>query len=206
MSSPLTLDPLVLPMVEGKEILDVGCAKGKWGFLLRTNWWRTKNGSGHEEPKLLIGVDLFTPFLRKAKYHRIYDDVIRCSASALPFKTNSFDTVIASEVIEHMDRTSGKLLLAETERVARRVVIITTPNILRRREGLLTSEGFNPYERHETKWSIHDLQNKEYKVYGIGFLPFAFFPLLNSLFSPLSLRIPLLSTHLLGVKRLRQKP
>jgi len=174
MSSPLTLDPLILPMVEGEEILDVGCAKGKWGFLLRTNWWRTKDGSGHKEPKLLIGIDLFTPFLRKAKHHRIYDDVVCCSGSALPFKEASFDTVIASEVIEHMDKDAGKLLLKEMERVARRVIIVTTPNILRKREGLLTSEGFNPFERHETKWSIRDLQNEGYKVHGVGFLPFVF--------------------------------
>ena len=204
MSSPLTLDSLVLPLVEGKKILDIGCGKGKWGFLLRTNWWCTKNGSGYEEPELLIGIDLFTPFLRKAKYHKIYEDVVRCSGSFLPFKTNSFDTVIASEVIEHMDKASGELLLAEMERVARRVVIITTPNILRKRGGLLTSEGFNPYEKHETRWSIGYLRNRGYKIYGVGFLPFIFFPLLNSLFSPLSWLFPFLSTHLLGVKKLQQ--
>jgi ubiquinone/menaquinone biosynthesis C-methylase UbiE len=204
MSSPPTLDPIVLPLIEGYRMLDVGCGRGKWGYLLRTDYWCTKHGQGDKEPDYLVGVDLFAPFLKKVKHHRVYDDTVHCHASYLPFRDRSFDTVLASEIIEHLEHSEGILLLNEIERVAKRVVIVTTPNVLRKRDGLDTPEGFNPYERHITRWSIQSLKTKGYKIYGAGFLLFVLSPLLNIALSPLSLIIPLLSTHLVAVKNIRK--
>jgi len=199
MSSPLTLDPIVLPLIVGHSILDVACGLGRWGYLLRTNFWCTRHGGDSEEPQV-IGVDLFQPILSKVKYHRIYDEVLRCHVSYLPFKDRSFDTVLASEIIEHLEYSEGMLLLNEVERIARRAVILTTPNLLRKRGGLDTREGFNPYERHITRWSIQRLRARGYKVYGTGFLPFVFSPILNAILSPISFIIPLLSTHIVTIK------
>lgn len=204
MSSPLEHDPIILPLVDGNTILDVACGRGKWGYLLRVNWWCTARGTGDTEPKMLVGVDIFLPFLRKVKYHRIYDDVVLCHASYFPFKDNSFDVVLASEILEHVERVEGKLLLQEAERVSRRTVIVGTPHILRKRGGLPTPEGFNPYERHINKWSIKELRSLGYRVVGTGFLPFALFPVLNSLLSPISFLIPHLSTHLIARKNVRK--
>ncbi len=36
---PLELDPLVLPLVEGRTVLDLGCGYGHWGHLLRTQYY-----------------------------------------------------------------------------------------------------------------------------------------------------------------------
>ena len=41
--SPANLDPVVIPLVEGPRILDVGCGFGKWGHLCLTNYWETHN-------------------------------------------------------------------------------------------------------------------------------------------------------------------
>lgn len=87
-----------------------------------------KHGRYDKEPDYLIGVDLFIPFLRKIKYHRIYDDVICCDVSYLPFRDKSFHTVLASEIIEHLGYNKGMLLINEIERVAKRVAIVTTLN------------------------------------------------------------------------------
>jgi ubiquinone/menaquinone biosynthesis C-methylase UbiE len=189
-----------LPLVEGGTVLDLACGRGKWGYLLRSNWWSTKNGRGDEEPELLVGLDVFLPFLRKMKYHRVYDDVVHSDATCLPFRNGVFDTVLASEVIEHMDRDLGRLLLKEIERVAKKVVIVTTPNFMRRRGGLNTPEGFNPYEKHVARWGMRELKDVGYNVRGVGFLPLALFPSLNAIFSPLSTALPILSTHIVATK------
>lgn len=193
-----------MPLINGDTILDVACGRGKWGHLLRVNWWCTQKGRGDAEPKRLIGVDIFLSFLKKVKYHRIYDDVLLCHASYLPFKKGSFDVVLASEILEHMEKREGWLLLEEVERVGKKTVIVTTPHFVRKRGGLPTPEGFNPYERHVSRWSIKELLSLGYQVFGTGFLPLAMFPLLNSILSPISFLTPQLSTHLVAKKRVKK--
>ncbi|MGH9988132.1 MAG: class I SAM-dependent methyltransferase, partial [Nitrososphaeraceae archaeon] len=161
------MDPIVVGNVAGQDILDVACGRGRWGMLVRTNWWNTRNGNGESEPRLLIGVDIFLPFLQKVKHHKIYDDVLCCHVAYLPFRDKSFDTVLASEVIEHMPEDEGYQLLSEIERLARMTTIVTTPNILRKRDGLETPEGFNQYEQHITHWPIRKLRARKYRVRGV---------------------------------------
>ena len=47
------------------------------------------------------------------------------SLYALPFSDNSFDTVVCSQVLEHVDDV--ETAMAELKRVARRFVVITVP-------------------------------------------------------------------------------
>lgn len=135
------------------------------------------------------------------KHHRIYDDVVLCHVSCLPFRADSFEVVLSSEILEHVEKVDGWLLLKEAERVSTKMVIVTTPRFVRKRGGLTTPEGFNPYEKHVSKWSIKELGSLGYQVFGTGFLPLAMFPLLNSILSPISFLIPQLSTHLVAKKR-----
>jgi len=48
-------------------------------------------------------------------------------ASKLPYKNNSFDTVILSDVIEHLDYFKSQTAVAEACRVAKKKVLITIP-------------------------------------------------------------------------------
>jgi predicted SAM-dependent methyltransferase len=49
----------------------------------------------------------------------------------LPFSDNSFDTVVASEIIEHVNYNDGKMLLKEAKRILKPQgkLIISTPNL-----------------------------------------------------------------------------
>lgn len=131
MSSSLWLDPFVIPIVDGLRILDVACGEGKWGFLLRTNWWSTSahksKPNNFKGPALLIGVDIYLPYLLKVKHHRIYDEVVLCDAPHLPFRTGSFNVVLACEILEHLKKKEGQRMLKEIERVSGKTTIITTP-------------------------------------------------------------------------------
>ena len=112
MSSSYLLDPFILTVLaEGdKSYLDIGCGKGKWGYLLKTS---------HKPPSYIVGDDIDLNNLRYAKKHKIYDDVVLLDGRHLPFRDDSFDIVLAIEVIEHMEKIEGQKLLDEAERVSR---------------------------------------------------------------------------------------
>lgn len=98
-----------------RRILDIGCGDG---VLL---WLVSRKSSAK-----LYGVDLNQKSLNYAAA-KINAKLIKAQAEKLPFKNNYFDTVIATEIIEHLDRPE-KLLL-EARRVLKRGgrIIITTP-------------------------------------------------------------------------------
>lgn len=204
MSSALELIPLVLPMLSGYTVLDVGCGRGKWGYLIRVQWWCTKDGKVENEPDYLVGVDVYLPFLETVKRHQVYDDVVLCDASRLPFRDHSFDSVLASDILEHLPKEKGRSLLLNIDRVGRRTMVITTPHFVRKRPGHLCPEGYNPYEAHLSKWGIKELRSLGYRVFGAGFLVFSLFSArLNALLSPISYIIPTLSANLVAVKTRR---
>ena len=72
-----------------------------------------------------VGCDVWLPAVSKAK--GVYDDVVMCDARFLPFRSRSFDTVFAIEVVEHLFLNDAVELVHEMERIARYSIIITTP-------------------------------------------------------------------------------
>jgi ubiquinone/menaquinone biosynthesis C-methylase UbiE len=98
-----------------KMLLDVGC-----GYAHYTR---------SSKAETVIGIDLDENALKEAylfggkrKFH-----VILCDASILPFRDHVFDTIIATEVLEHVPRDD--LAVKEMHRVSKRKgkLLITTP-------------------------------------------------------------------------------
>jgi len=149
----------VLAMVpNGENIVDIGCGKGIYGFLLRT----------HEETaRYMVGVDIERRHLLFCLKHKIYDDVILADATCLPFRKSSFQIVLACDVIEHIEKSKGKVFLKELERICNGRIILTTPN------GTFpfSLESY-PYETHKSTYSSPELIKFGYKVFGIGFKDF----------------------------------
>jgi ubiquinone/menaquinone biosynthesis C-methylase UbiE len=198
MSSPNEVEPYILRYIEkNNKVLDVGVGFGKNGYMIRV----------FNNPCYFVGSDIFRPYLKIVKYHRVYDDVVLHDAAVLPFKSDAFDACLASEVIEHLDKKAGVNFLNEIERVARKRVIIITPNKAEIREGALTPVGFNPWEAHKSSWAVCDFTRRGYKVYGIGFRfhhrfgKLGFF--LNRLFTIFTSRlIPSMANELIAIKDL----
>lgn len=104
----------------GKAILDCGCGRGFYLKMLR-----------HLGDARLAGIDLELPYLRKARRNTAGLPGITLANGSiydLPFPDSSFDAVILSEILEHVDRD------VEALREVRRVLkpggeaLITVPH------------------------------------------------------------------------------
>ncbi len=99
-----------------KTVLDAGCGEG---FV--SQYLATRNGS-----MSITGVDVQPQAIEFAK--KTFGETVTYrlgSLYSLPFSDNSFDTVVCSQVLEHVDDV--ETAMAELKRVARRFVVITVP-------------------------------------------------------------------------------
>ncbi|QJD79856.1 class I SAM-dependent methyltransferase [Spirosoma rhododendri] len=101
------------------HVLDVGCNTGRGGQLL-------KQQRSHLR---LCGIDLLEDRIRRVP-PGIYERLIADSATALPFDDNTFDTIVAGELVEHIPASELPGMLREFHRVLTPGgrVLLTTPN------------------------------------------------------------------------------
>lgn len=163
-SSPSFLDPVVLPLVRGASILDIGCGYGRWGCLLRTNHFEW----GLETFPTVFGLDGDFNNCRHAHslgvYKEVWHKIVPC---ILP---NKFvDTVLASEIIEHLDHESMVPFLTSLVSCARQRVIVTTPNFECLRQGSASPLGYNELDHHLSHIKVDFFKRHGFKVVGAGF-------------------------------------
>ncbi len=101
----------------GSSFLDVGCGTGEYLKWAQT----TTSGEVH-------GCDLAEEYCRRASETAPGAIVRQSTASSLSYEDQSIDVVMCSEVIEHIPYDEQAGVVAELLRVARRHVVITTPN------------------------------------------------------------------------------
>lgn len=153
---------------ESSAILDVGCGPGYFFQEIRRRI----------TPRYAVGVDLFLPFLSSCRRSKVYDDVILCDIRALPFSKRSFDAVLCTEVIEHLEKREGVELIHQLEAVAEQNVVISTPvgflhecpkcdreRVLQ--DGPEYQRQRNTYHSpHLSGWSPHEFRKRGYRVVG----------------------------------------
>jgi SAM-dependent methyltransferase len=79
-------------------------------------------GLAHFHPGRVVGCDIMFPWPPKENMLPVC-----CSATQLPFANLSFDAVVASDMLEHVAPDSRALVIHETLRVARKLVIFGFP-------------------------------------------------------------------------------
>lgn len=136
-----TLQMLRSHVRSGRRVLDVGCGDGTTMMHLGGN---------------RVGVDVSMDVLKSAKA-RSGADVVLGSALALPFRDGSFDVVVCTEVLEHLDDVEGAI--GQLAAVAKRdgTIHLTVPMASWYRLMLFRLLGIRPYylseEEHKREFS-----------------------------------------------------
>lgn len=97
-------------------ILDAGCGEGfTMNKLFKSGVGKKIEGVENSEEAIALGKKLFPDLTFKEG-----------SAYGLPYKDNSFDLVVCTEVLEHLDQPAKAL--SEVLRTSRKHVLISVPN------------------------------------------------------------------------------
>lgn len=109
---------LIGRQIKDKKVLDVGCSTGYLGEKLE------KLGAK------VIGIDISPYAINLAKRVLTGAKVVDLNKGNLPFKSKSFDIIVASEVIEHLFRPVNTL--KDLKRILKDdgEFIVSTPNFL----------------------------------------------------------------------------
>jgi len=190
---------------EAHHVLDVGC--GENSPLARFE----------RRPRHSVGIDIFPRALERARAARTHDDYRRMDVLDIEgtFEPGSFDACVAFDLLEHLPEDDGARVLEMMELVARRRVVIFTPNGFVPQEA---TEG-NPYQVHRSGWSAARLAAAGYSVHGANglrwlrghkgsmrFRPRRAWGVASDLTQPLVARRPSLAFHLLAVKDVTAPP
>lgn len=140
-------------LCEPKKVLEIGVGFGKYGVLCyeRLNlWWHGKNTEDYKQKKVILdGIEIYKPY--KNPLHKfIYDKVYYGDALKVikKFKDNSYDLILAIDVLEHFNEKDGKALLNLCKKISKNI-LISTPKVYNDQEQHFGNEA----EIHKYHWS-----------------------------------------------------
>jgi len=162
-----------------------------------------------------VGVEIFQPYLEESKKKKIHTKYIKKDIKKLSFKSNSFDAVIALDVLEHLRKEDGYELIERMEIWARKKIIIFTPH------GYTFQDDYNhnPFQIHKSGWQIEDLQKLGFKVFGMNgwkklrkgyrsqmrYKPIIFWELASELTQKIAYFCPRIAFQIFAIKELKKE-
>lgn len=183
----------------GSTVLDVGCGSHSQIINVRSRIAR------------LTGIDAFPAALDEARRSGAFDELLEGRVQDLGrlFEEGSYDVVAAIDLLEHLDEDDGSRLLDAMGRIARRRVVVLTPN------GFVSQgelEG-NPWQVHRSGWTPAQLRARGFTVRGmhglrvlrseearLRFRPHRVWALVSDLTAPVARAVPSLAYHLIATK------
>lgn len=146
-----------------KSLLDIGIGMGQYGFLFRTKLEnlelfhiegdKARLRSKHEWSIKIDGIEGFAEYMTPVQewaYNKVFiADAIDCLSS---MADNSYELLIAVDILEHFEKEDGFKLLSEMKRVASKAALVSTP-----KEFIVQDVPANPLENHRSVWSEEEL-------------------------------------------------
>lgn len=136
------------------SLLDVGCGRDS----------PVRHFSGRLNQ--VVGVDRHVPYLEESRAAGIHHDYRQADVLEIgrEFEPGSFDCVVALDLIEHLPKEDGLRLIGMMERIARKKVIIFTPN------GFLEQRAYddNSLQEHLSGWEPGEMRAMGYRVTGVN--------------------------------------
>lgn len=111
-----------------------------------------------------VGLDAHPPTLEQARLHQTHDDYRGIPAQEIGrhFGEASFDCVVALDLIEHLAKDEGHALIAAMERIARKRIVLFTPN------GYLPQHSHEgDLQEHRSGWTAGELRRLGFRVVGM---------------------------------------
>ena len=135
------------------NVIDIGSGMGYWGLHLM--------GSGRE----IVAIELSRPYIQLTKLLGVYSSVILASADVLPIRSDYFDTALALEIIEHLGKQRGQLLIEEAKRVSNRLILSTPQNPS---SNLDLPKWVPKTEHHLSRWTKENFQVEGFTTSTLG--------------------------------------
>ncbi len=135
-----------------QSVLDVGCGSNSPLAKVRKHFYS-------------VGVDIHKPSIAMSKKNKIHDEYKIGDVFMIDklFQGKKFDTVVALDLIEHLPKQKGRELLAKMTKLAKKKVILLTPN------GFVQQTPYdgNEFQRHVSGWDVDDFRKRGFRVYGM---------------------------------------
>lgn len=180
------------------SVLDVGCGSSSPIAKIRKHFYS-------------VGVDIHRPSIGASKKKKIHDEYKIGNVFMIDklFKGKQFDAVVALDLIEHLPKDKGRALLAKMTRLAKKKVILLTPN------GFIQQIPYdgNDFQKHLSGWTVDYFQKLGFRIYGmrglkwlrgeyatIKWKPWFFWAAVSSISELLVFFIPQLANQLFVVK------
>ena len=120
-----------------------------------------------------VCVELFSPYLKYLKDTHSGEKIITIKEDVLTFlkrqPARSIETIVVTDLIEHLSKNDGYSLIQEIERTVRKQALVVTPKgFMPQHVGEFDDEGWgftgNILQNHVSGWEIDDFQNWEVMV------------------------------------------
>lgn len=186
-----------------KTLLDLGCGRNSPVKFFSN------------ELKYSLGVDSHQASIEESRKHKIHTEYIESDIleACRNIADNSFDCALALDLIEHLEKKDGEKLLKEMERIAKKRIIIYTPNGFLRQTALENNDA----QKHISGWNAKEMKNLGFNIYGmsglkilrkelgeIKYKPHFVWQFISSLTQILAYYFPVLAFQVLCVKNLNK--
>lgn len=159
-SSPKIITPIVekILKVRPATILDIGFGYGKWGYLSREYLESWQGRIEKREWKIKItGIDAYKPLSKLGWINIFYDKIITKDALEAIKELGNYDLVIATDVLEHLEKNRSIELFNECYKRANKCFIVSIPI----GESWLNNyvPYGNEYDKHRCVWHLEEIKD-----------------------------------------------